>query len=223
MKYIFSLYFILFNLTIAHADLSVEMGLTLPDSTNLWVGVVDRIKGSQCREDEIGMYANMKSHVLNLDTGEGFTLTPDKKIAVKTVLNQSARTNAIAVDAIKDTGMTEAVNGYDAEIYTYTSSKGNYTLWIAKDFSNFAKIKQDLVKRDRLHTMTKSGILHLSTLPGMLLKFGNATTNAGGYNPQFHVFMKEEPIDDSVFDLPKDYHFANTNETVSTTNAPPTK
>ena len=221
MKHILSLYLILFSITIAHADISVKLGFTLPNSTNLWVGEVDRIKGNQCREDEIVMYANTKSHVLNLDTDEGFTLMPDKKMAVKTSFDRFVLTNAIPVDAIKNTGKSEIVNGQDAEIYTYTNSKGSFTLWIAKDFSNFETIKADLVKRDKLREMTQVGFFHLSTLPGMLLKYrvDNMPTNA----PPLQVIVNEEPIDESIFEAPKDYHFANTNEAVSTTNEPPAK
>ena len=149
-------------------------------------------------------------------------------MAVKISLDQSALTNAVAIDAIQDTGKTELVNGYDAKIYTYTNSSMICTLWIVKDFPNFETIKVDLDKRDRL----QSGLLHLSTLPGMLLKFRleKSVTNESGWKPQLRVIVKEEPIDESIFEVPKDYHFystntpvANTNEAVSTTNAPPTK
>jgi hypothetical protein len=220
MKKALSLYLILFWITIAHADLNVEIGFTMPNATNLWIGVVDRIKGNQCREDEIGMYANTKSHILNLDSGEGFKLMPNKKIAVKISFDKSILTNEIAIDAIKDTGKSEVVDGHDTEVYTYTSSKGNCTLWIANDFPNFEIIKQDLVKRDRLREMTQVGLFNLSTLPGMLLKchVDNILTNA-----QFRVVINEEPIDESIFEMPKDYHFANTNEAVSTTNEPSAK
>jgi hypothetical protein len=212
---------LVFSIAAVQADLNVEIGFTMPNATNLWIGVVDRIKGNQCREDEIGMYANTKSYVLNLDSGEGFKLMPDKKIAVKISFDKSILTNEIAIDAIKDTGKSEIVNGHDTEIYTYTSSKGNCTLWIANDFPNFGTIKQDLVKRDRLREMTQVGLFNLSTLPGMLLKCHVDTilTNA----MQFRVIINEEPIDESIFELPKDYHFANTNEIFSATNEPPTK
>jgi Domain of unknown function (DUF4412) len=228
MKQILFLSLTVFYISCARADLNVEMGFKLPNSTNLCVGVVDRIKGNRCREDEIVAYFNNESYVLNLDSGEGFKLIQDKKMAVKLSFDQSILTNAIAVDAIKDTGKSEIVNGNDAEIYTYTNSKGNYTLWIAKDLPNFETIKRDLVKRDRLRETTRVGLLYLSTLPGILLKCraDSVPTNA----LQFHVIISEESIDESIFDLPKDYHLystnapvANTNQVISTTNEPAIK
>jgi hypothetical protein len=220
MKNILPLYLILFSITIAHADLNVEMGFIKPNSTNILLGVMDRIKGNKCRED---MFYNgiIGIKILNLDTCEAFNLMPNKNMPMKTLLNQSVLTNAIPIDAIKDTGKTEMVNGYDAKIYTYTNSTGSYTLWISKDFPSFETIHADLIKRDRLREVTRNGFFHLSTLPGMLLTYrpDDMPTNA----PSIQVIVNKELIDDSVFEVPKDYHFANTNEAVSTTNEPSAK
>jgi hypothetical protein len=204
------------------------MALMKPNSTNLFAGVVDRIKGNQCREDMFLGGGAFGSEILNLDTGKAFKLMPDKKMAVKTYLDQSVLTNAIAIDAIKDTGKTEMVNGYNAKIYNYTNSIGSYTLWIAKDFTNFETIKADLAKRDRLRELTRNGFFHLSTLPGMLLKY--RADNMPANRPSLQVILNEDPIDDSIFEVPKDYHFydtnapvANTNTVISATNAPTIK
>jgi hypothetical protein len=220
MKYILFLNYLLLSITIAHADLNIEMGFIKPNSTNILLGVMDRIKGNKCRED---MFYNgiIGMKIVNLDTCEAFNLMPDKNMPMRTLLSQSVLTNAIAIDAIKDTRKTEKVNDYDAEIYTYTNSTGSYTLWIANDFPNFETIKGDLIKRDRLHEVTRNGFFHLSTLPGMLLKYraDDTPTNA----PPIQVIVSEEPIDESVFEMPKNYHFENTNEVISATNEPPTK
>jgi hypothetical protein len=101
MKQILFLSLTVFYISYARAELNLEMGITLPNSTNLYVGVVDKIKGNQCREDEVVAYYNNESHILNLNSGERFTLTPGKKMAVKTYLDQSMRTNAIPIDAIE--------------------------------------------------------------------------------------------------------------------------
>jgi hypothetical protein len=203
MKYILLLYYLFLSIAIAHADLTVKIGLMGQNPTNLLIGVVDRIKDNKCREDMFFEGGKIGGEILNLDTGEAFNLMPAKNMPMRTILNQSVLTNAIAVDAIKDTGKTEMVDGYDAKIYSYTNSIGSYTLWIAKDFPNFQTIKDDLVKRDRLREVTRNGLFHLSTLPGMLLKYrvDNMPTNA----PPLQVIVSEEPIDASVFDLPKDY------------------
>jgi hypothetical protein len=220
MKYIFSLYYLLLSIAIARADLTIAIGYSPQNSTNLLIGVMDRVNGNKIRQD-IFFRGTIGIKILNLDTRELFNLMPDKNVPMKTLLNQSVLTNAIVIDAIKDTGKTEMVNGYDAKIYSYTNSNAGYTLWIAKDFPNFETIKADLVKRDRLREVSRNGLFHLSTLPGMLLKYRADNMPANG--PALQVIVSEEPIDESAFEAPKDYHFANTNEVVSTTNEPPTK
>jgi len=62
----------------------------------------------------------------------------------------------------------------------------------------------------------------------MLLKYRADNMPANG--PTIQVIVNEEPIDDSVFEAPKDYHFystnapaANTNQVISATNEPPVK
>jgi hypothetical protein len=204
MKNILFLFFAIFGMTVARADLHVEIGLIGLNPTNVLMGVVDRIKGNKCRQDIFFEGQNAESQIINMNTGEGFQLVPDKKTAVKTSVDQSMRTNQIAIDAIKDTGEKEIVDGYDAEIYTYSSSTGgDFTLWIAKGFPNFEIIKSELIKRDRLNMATRSGLFHLSTLPGMLLKCHAAITPTNA--PPFRVLINEEPIDESIFEVPKDY------------------
>ena len=79
MKHILFLSLIIFNVSVALADLKVEMGSTAPNSTNILVSFVDRIKGNKVREDAFFEGANIGSKILNLDTGKGFKLMPDKK------------------------------------------------------------------------------------------------------------------------------------------------
>jgi hypothetical protein len=204
MKRILFLFFISFGMTIARADLRVEIGLIGPNATNVLIGVVDRIKGNKCRQDIFFERQNAESQIIDLDAGDGFKLIPDKKTAIKISIGQFIQTNRIAIDEINDTGKAEIVNGYDTEIYTYTNIYGSsYMLWIANDFPNFKTVKNDLVKRDRLNMATRSGLFHLSTLPGMLVKCHAFVmpTNA----PPFQVVINEEPIDESIFEVPKDY------------------
>ena len=205
--------FTIFYISFARADLTLKIALMGKDGTNSLSGTLDRIKGNKIREDQFFAGVNIGSKILNLDTCELFNLMPDKNMPMKTLLNQSVLTNAIPTDLIKDTGETEIVDGYDAKIYILTDPDGTTnTIWIAKNFPHFEIIKKDLVKRDRLN---HEGRIHFSTLPGMLLKCSvDSRKNA----PLLQFFINEEPIDDSVFDLPKDYHFYSTNAPVTNTN-----
>jgi hypothetical protein len=219
-------------ISVAHADLTVKMGYTGymgQNKTNYpSMGFITRIKGKKIREDVFFEGGNIGNRILNLDMDEAFKLLPDQKMVVKIPFDRSALTNAIPIDIIKDTGKTETVDGYEAEIYTFTRSDGaTNSMWIAKDFPNFETIKTDLAKLDRFHLATESGGFHMSTLPGMLLK---CTVDNLHKNILLQLVVIEGSVDESIFEVPKDYRFystnapvANTNQVISATNEPPAK
>jgi hypothetical protein len=168
MKHIIFLSLTVFYISFAHADLSLKIALMGKHGTNSLSGALDRIKGNKIREDQFFEGVNVGNKILNLDTGEEFKLLPDQKAAEKIPFDLSVLTNVIPIDAIKDTGKTGIVDGYDTKIYILTNSDGTTsTIWIAKDFPHFEMIKEELVKRDRF---SHAGRIHFSTLPGMLLK-----------------------------------------------------
>jgi len=105
------------------------------------------------------------------------------------------------------TGRTEKIGDYQTEIYTWSNSTGmSATLWVAKDFPNYKKINEQL---DRLSKSAAGGMgkgmgPDLGTLPGMLVKSEEAVL--GQKVTTTLVSAKEAPVDDSVFETPKDYH-----------------
>jgi hypothetical protein len=104
----------------------------------------------------------------------------------------------------QNSGQTAMVGGYQTEIYIQTNFSGVSTkLWVAKDFPNCKKINRQLAALHGLAAPVKN--LDLATLPGMVMK---SETEIGGKHP--HVVTstvlsaKEEPVDASVFVVPKD-------------------
>jgi hypothetical protein len=199
---------LVFIITTAQADLVMEQNVIGPESTN---DAVIKIKGDKIRADSAER--GDSSMMIDLNTGDEFTLLHKQKEVVKTSTSsmQFRKTayyaKAVAANAKlpkpQDTGKTEIVNGYDAEIYTWTNSRGmTETLWVAKNFPNFEKIKNDLAKLDKLNASNMEKMTpDQSTLPGMLLKmqWSGIGDESGLTVTTTLVSAKEESIDDSVF------------------------
>ena len=121
----------------------------------------------------------------------------------------SAGTNA-APPKFQDTGKTEKVGNYDAEIYTWSSPDGaNQTVWVARDFPDYAKIK---VQMDKLNDspvaqMSKGAAPDVNTLPGMVVK--TQMEMNGQKVTSTLVSAKESSVDASIFQTPKDYQPMN--------------
>jgi Domain of unknown function (DUF4412) len=212
MKRIHILLGLALTVVVAHADLIIETSVVNPQSSNYFIL---KMKGGKVRAEEVG---GDRITIYDLNTVDELTLFHKTREAVKTPLlkfRQTARfTNAIAVNAKlpkpQYTGKTEKVNGYDTEIYTWTNSRGeSVTLWVARNFPNLAKIKKDLDKLEKLHTSLDKEAPGSSELPGMVLKAqrtGIGPKGGGLTSTTTVVSAREETIDASIFELPKDYH-----------------
>jgi Domain of unknown function (DUF4412) len=201
------------TVVVAHADLIIETREVTPQMTK--DGVL-RIKGAKIRADVVG---DDKSLIIDSNTGDELTLSHERKEALRTSLlkfRQTARyTNAIAAKARlpkpRSTGKTEKVNGYDTEIYAWTNSYGMpVTLWVAMNFPNLARIKKELAALDKLNdTYMEKYAPDSSEVPGMCLKMqsvGVSKKDVGLTNTTTLVSVREETIDASIFEVPKDYH-----------------
>jgi hypothetical protein len=216
MKRIFILPALVFTIVAARADLVIEQSVVGPQSTRN--GII-KIKGDKIRADMVDGTLSDRSQIIDLNTGDEFTLLHNKKEVVKTSLMKFRQTsyysNAIAANTKLpkplNTGKTEKVNGYDTEIYTWTNSRGmTETLWVAKNFPNFGKIKNDLAKLDKLNDAELDKMApDQSALSGMLIKMqwaGIGPKESGLTLTTTLISAKVEPIDASIFEVPKDYH-----------------
>jgi hypothetical protein len=224
---------LVFSIAAARADLVMELNYTSPK-----IKLVVKIKEDKICYDTFINENEVWSLIVDLKTDDRFRLDRMSKGIVKNPSILHDDTNAIAKaewPKFQDTGKTETLNGYEAEIYKWTNFDGlPETLWVAKNYPNFGKIKNDLSKLDigKLNNI-KIGMPQLSSLSGMPLKLliAHNISNTNGIDlPITLLSAKEESLDDTNFDLPKDYHFystnapvANTNEAVSTTNEPSAK
>ena len=105
-----------------------------------------------------------------------------------------------------DTGKSETVNGRVTEIFTWSGVHGlKETLWVATNFPNYDAIRAELIKLDRFNDSGphRNAQPELSLLPGMVMK--SESLLKGHTLTTTLVSVKMEPVDASLFVLPKDY------------------
>jgi hypothetical protein len=188
---------IIFTATILRADIVVELKSPLmPQHTN---ESVIKIKNNKIREDFSYDGLMQLSRIIDLTTSNVFDLSP-KERKVKHGF-YSARIPD-EWPQFQDTGKTETIDGHEAKIYVGTNEDESVTLWVAKDFPNFEKLKTDLIKLDQ--TQTGSLLPEFGSLSGMPLKWQRSVH--GHDMPPFTISAKEESLQTSDFEIPEEYH-----------------
>jgi len=231
MKVMLISFALIFSMAAAQADLVMKLNL---ESSK--IKLVVKIKDDKIRYDTFIDENEVWSIIADLKTGDRFRLDHMTKKIVKNPSILHDYTNATAkVEGLKfeDSGKSEMLNKYEAEIYTWTDSRGRTEkLWIAKNYPNFKEMRNDLSKIDIGKSQNiKIGIPQLSSLSGMPLKL--IISDKGDVRGLTFTLLsaKEESIDNTNFDLPRDYHFsgptnapiASTNEVTFATNGPAIK
>lgn len=214
-KRIAILFSLALSLVAARADLVLQQNIK---STMINGTITTQIKGNNIRVDIPATPQGSMSTIMNLSSGDSITLLHKEKTAMKVpgteikemVENMkktraTAGTNA-APPKFQDTGKTEKVGTYDTEIYTWSSPDGaKQTVWVAKNFPDYAQIKvqMDKLNNSPLAQLSKGTVPDVSTLPGMVVK---TQMDMNGQNvTSTLVSAKEEPVDASIFQTPKDY------------------
>ena len=191
------------------ADLTIEQKR---ESANGSGTVVLKIKGEHFRSDMTVNPIGAMSTIVNTSTMDSVTLIHSQKTAVRT---DGAKLKA-RIDAqdnkqterpkLVDTGKSEKVGGYDAEIYNWSNGKVSQTLWVAKNFPGFDKLKGEIDKVSNSGARgmgANNSYPDMTTLPGMVVK--SETTGGDIKMVLILVSVKQDAIDDSEFDIPKDY------------------
>lgn len=192
-----------------------------------------RIQGGKARVDTVysmtgttnnGVVASMPGRTSNsvisvikdLRTGDSITLMElyGQKWAVKT---SGASTRKMAADEMaklagkakppspQPLDKTSTVGGRQTEIYNWTNINGvSMKLWIAKDFPNYKEIMGQL--ENLYGPDTTKGWLRLdpATLPGMVMKI-EMLASGTNLTTTTLISAAEEPVDASVFVIPKEY------------------
>jgi uncharacterized protein DUF4412 len=188
---------IVFVATISRADVVVE--LKIPLGTQMTNETLIKIKDNKIREDFFGNESIQISRITDLTTSNVFELSP-KENKVKHGFYIARYPPPDEWPQFQDTGKIETIDGYEAEIYVGTNEDESVTLWVAKDFPNFEKLKTDLIKLDQI----ESQLPEFGSLSGMPLKWQRSVH--GHDFPPFAISAKEESLQSSDFEIPADYH-----------------
>lgn len=175
-----------------------------------------KIKGDKVRVDMGTGPAGDVSSILNLNTGDSTVLMHQQKMAMnmpaarlkqtmERMKNQDGNTNAVP-PKLEDAGKNEMIGGYNAEIYTWTNNRDSGgTVWVAKTYPDYAKIKVQLDKLENspVSQMSKGLAPDTSALPGMVMK--SKIEMNGQEIISTLISAKEESVDASAFEVPADY------------------
>jgi tetratricopeptide (TPR) repeat protein len=190
-----------------------------------------KIQGDKMRLDVIDPQAGNACSIVGFNTWDIFELDNKEKTFIK---HDGAKTKAgrERMDKITkaqlesghtniwnapvmpplDTGQSETVGGYDAEIYSWSNNFGeSEKLWVAKDFPNHEKIKTYLDKFDQFIEISgaETELPALSKLPGMVVMMKSYelidVDKIGEKETVKLVSAKEESVDPSIFEIPSDY------------------
>ncbi len=203
------------SLVAARADLVLQQNVESAMINGL---VTTQIKGEKIRVDMPATAQGGMSTIMDLDSGDSVTLIHDQKTAMKSPGAQikqmvaslkktraNADTNAPPPKFL-DTGKTEKVGNYTAEVYTWSSPDGaNQTVWVAKDFPDFQEIKvqMDKLNNSPIAQISKGTAPDVSTLPGMVVK--TQMEMNGQKVTSTLVSAKEQSVDAAIFQTPQGY------------------
>lgn len=102
------------------------------------------------------------------------------------------------------TGQMEKIGEHNCEIYTWSGQLGSGKFWVAKDFPHFQELNAAQDKMMKAMGNPAAALApQASDFPGMVIK--SDMQMMGKSSVSELVSVKEEPVDDTAFALPKDY------------------
>lgn len=201
----------------ARADLEIVQQAS---DTNAPFPATMRLRGDKLRLDQQQNTNGGFVVIIDLNTRDSFTLLPREKKFLKRsgadILKNLALdkmlfgggTNELYLPPApaKATGRSESVGDYATEIYSW-SGAGNTmeTLWVAKDFPDYEKIRAELAKLDRFNAAGPhpGAQPELSPLPGMVVQ---SELPVGERKIKVRlVAAKTAPLAAELFAVPADY------------------
>lgn len=191
----------------SRADLVMKTSFTLGKITN---ETVVKIKGDKISLDYFLNGHEAWNRIADLKSGDDFTLSPLEQRIESSSNVMIGFLVKIKRPQFHDAGKAEDVNGYAAEIYNWTNPDGTTeTLWVAKNYPDFEKIRTDFIKLDKLDII--NGLPELNSLPNMPLKLEisrNVINKESTNKLQMLlnlVSANEESVDASTFNMPTNY------------------
>jgi uncharacterized protein DUF4412 len=170
-----------------------------------------KVKGDKARID----VSPQITTIFDGKTGEMINLMNDQKLIVRL----SAEKMKAAAEMLRQhkskkedgekaklvaTGKKEVINGYQTEQYVYDGSDFKATYWIATNYPDGAAILKQLqtIKAEAWNS-TKSHLPDYRDFPGLPIR--TVMSTGGKEYITTLTSIKQDPLSDSEFALPKDY------------------
>ena len=186
----------------AHADIVLTQHMFAGEAKTPGK-IIMSIKGSKFRTDN----DTTSTSIIDANTGDMTTLLHEQKMVMvsntkqlEALLPKDAKPIKIPETKVTATGKHEKVDGYDCEIYTSENSGMIVTMWIAKDYPGYDKLKEALKPMAKI---SAPGAPKLPEMPGMMIK--SEFTQAGLKFTTKLVSIEEKPLSDDLFKAPADY------------------
>ena len=170
-----------------------------------------KVKGDKARID----VSPQITTIFDGKTGDMINLMNDQKLIVRlSAEKMKAAAEMISQHKSKkeggekaklvSTGKKEVVNGYQTEQYVYDGSDFKATYWIATNYPDGAAILKQLqtIKAEAWNS-TNSHIPDYRDFPGLPIK--TVMSTGGKEFTTTLTSIKQDPLNDSEFALPKDY------------------
>jgi hypothetical protein len=216
MKYKITLLILISTIVAVRADLVMQEQVSFGNQTNILTMTI-KIHGDKIRQDTVGGESGDMSMIKDGKTGDSFILMHPQKTFTKNMKRKDARDNDAALSQPSDTGKSEKIGGYAAEIYNWSAPKRFWVgtngmtevLWIAKDFPNYEKIKPYFAQFEKADVSILGNGMQptMNSLPGILVKSKMTVTMTQLVQTitTTLVSIKEEPVDPAIFEVPSDY------------------
>jgi hypothetical protein len=194
------------------ADLVLEQKLSDTNGTHT---AIVKVHGDKMRLDQdtgLSIIADLKTRdsytLLNVEKKYLFKFGSEVRFEMEEERKHTHGTNEVdAPPALPvDTGKSEMVEGFPAEIYSWSGAAGlTQTLWVATNFPNADAIRAELAKVDRFNDSGphRNRQPEVGRLPGMVVK--TVSTFKGHVLTNTLVSVKLEPVDAALFEIPPGY------------------
>jgi len=194
----------------ARADLTVVQKV---EGTGPATDMVMKLKGDKMRIE----ISPKLTTIIDAKTGEMINLMSDQKTVVRMSGDKVKAAMQMAVQfnekngakpaekpKLTSTGKKEVINGQETELYTFETPEFKATYWIAPKYPNGASIlKQLQALNPDVWKMSNTQMPDYHDFPGLPIK--TVLTMQGTQITTTLVSVKEDPLNDADFVVPKDY------------------
>jgi hypothetical protein len=203
-------------ISFARADLTIVQKVEGPGQSG---DVTIKIKGEKERIES----ASQPTRIIDGKTGEMLNLMNDQKAfvrisaeqmkaAAETIAKFDGKNQTAERPKLTPTGKKETVNGYETDQYVYETPKFKATFWVATKYPDAASIlKQMQAPISEAWKPSNMGMPEYRDFTGVPIK--TVVSLGGNEVTTTLTSLKQDPLSDSEFSVPKDFQEVKPPET----------